>query len=382
MNSAKQPDGNILMNCPEGTVLERTGRSDIEIYEHDVPAFVERELEGIYECIYCTLARLRIYDPPAGASTYVARAEGRISAVFLFRQEKDEIKVLNQQIAISQEELRKFADAVFSRYTSARLISFYAINTKIDDFPFVCQQYSALEENVLRLPATADDYLASISANFRSTLRRAEKRTKKDFPSFRAEVVSTTDVGEDMVRNLISLAGARMAAKQKKAYIGEEHLGSIMRLIRTHGYVVAARVNGKVCGGSIWYCVGRRAFLHIIAHDPRFDQYMLGNQVLLAGVLHWIARGGRECWLMGGSRAHKAKFKTVPQYLDSMLIYRSRLQQLFHWRRASVAAAKRLMHRVRHQVREQAGRDSMSAPFFTMCLALGRSLKRLGRAKA
>src|SRR3954471_7627503 len=90
MNSAKQTCGNIEMNCTDGKPWERTGRSDTEFYENAIPEFVERELEALYECIYCSLARFRIYDPPVNVSTYVARLEGRISAVLLFRREKGE----------------------------------------------------------------------------------------------------------------------------------------------------------------------------------------------------------------------------------------------------------------------------------------------------
>lgn len=352
------------------------------IYENEIPSFVERQLEQLYECIYCTLARLNIHDRTANASTYVVRNGATIITVFLFRQDGDEIKVLNQQAAISEEEIRRFAGAVFSRYASARIISFYAVDTKLNDLPFPFQTYGALDENVLFPPATAEEFLASMSANFRGGIRRAERRIKKRFPSFRFEMFSTGDVSEDLVREIIRMAGARMAVKQKKAYISEDSLDNLMRLIRTHGHIGVATIDGKVCGGSVWYRVGGRSFLHIIAHDPEYDQYKLGNQTLLMGIVYWIGHGVRECWLMGGGVGHKSRFLAVPRSLESIIIYRSRLALLFHWRRASAATAKSLTYRVRQQVRLRANGGGALARFVRWCLKLGRSFKRLGHARA
>jgi hypothetical protein len=383
MEGAKETSGGVLENfAEENLVTEPRENSNITIHENEIPGFVERELEVLYESIYCTLARLRIYDQPLDVSTYVGRRGAAIKAVFLFRHDGDEIQVLNQQVTISEEDIREFAAAVFSRYQSARVISFYAIDTKLDRLPFPFQKYPEVDENVVFLPSSGEAYLASMSANFRTTVQRSERRTLKQFPTFRYQVFSKDEVDEEQVREIIRMARARMVVKQKKAYVGEEHLDNLMRLIRTHGYVGVATVDGKLCGGSVWYWVGRRNFLHIIAHDPQFDQYKLGNQTLLMGILYWIGRGGRECWLMGGSEAHKSKFRAVPRCLESVVVYRSREAFLHHWRRASAVATRRLVYRVGHGIRERAGGEGLEARFFMRCLEIGRSLKRLGLVRA
>src|SRR3954468_17357199 len=74
---------------------------DVSIYEKQVPDFVARELERLYEAVYCTVARFDIYGEAWEASTYVARAHGAVVCVILFRLERGVVKVINQQIAIS-----------------------------------------------------------------------------------------------------------------------------------------------------------------------------------------------------------------------------------------------------------------------------------------
>jgi hypothetical protein len=383
MESAKDTSGGALENlAEENSRCEQFQNPDITIYENEIPPFVERELEVLYESIYCTLARWRIYDRPLDVSTYVARRGEAIRAVFLFRHDNDDIQVLNQQVAISAEDIGEFAAAVFSRYQAARVISFYAIDTRLDRLAFPFQKYPALEENVVFLPASSEEYVASMSANFRSIVQRSERKILKQYPTFRFEVFEKDAVDEGLVREIIRMARARMVVKRKKAYVGEEHLESLMRLIRTHGYVGVATIDGKLCGGSVWYWVGRRNFLHLIAHDPKFDQYKLGNQTLLMAIRYWIGRGGRECWLMGGGEAHKSKFRAVSRCFESVVIYRSRDAFLHHWRRAAAIAVQRLMHRVHVGIRERAGGEGLEARFLLRCLALGRSLKRLGLVRA
>lgn len=367
-------------NCRALNKTAAAAQDNIIIYEDVVPEFVERELESLYESIYCTLARLRVYDSLAGVSTYVAWDGDAVRAIFLFRRDGDEIRVLNQQITVAGDELERFVRTVFSRYRSARLISFYAIDATFDKLPFVHQRYVALEENILQLPATAEQYMARMSGNFRSCLRRAEKKILRVHPSFNIRVLAPPQVTENVVREFIAFAGARMAVKRKQAYIGEHDVSKMMRMIRSHGFVVAATIDGELCGGGIWYSVGRRGFMHVNAHDPRFDPFMLGNQVLLCGILHWIRCGGRECWLMGGFGTHKAKFRAAAQYLQSLLIYRSRLGYLLHCRRAGSVAARIVLRRLEQQVRKKAAGDGAVARMFTLCLRLGRSLKRLGLA--
>jgi hypothetical protein len=354
---------------------------EVVIFEESIPDFAENALEVLYENIYSTLARLRIHEHPERASTYVAMEGGAIRSVILFRKEGREIRVLNQQVALEADEIALFCQTIFRRFKSVGIISFYAVETTLAGLPFPSLRYFSLEENVLRLPATEAAYFQGISANFRATLRRVEKRIKENFPSFDIRIVSKTEVTEELVRELIKLAGARMAAKQKGAYIGDDDVDNIMRLARTHGHFVAATVDGQLCAGSIWYSVGGRSFMHVIAHDPRFDEFKLGNLVQLKGILHWIAQGGRECWLMGGFQVHKAKFGAQPRHLHSIVLYRSRQQFLFDWRRVAKAKARNVVLRLRNEFRQRSGDGGWRARFYRACLSLGRLAKRNRQAK-
>lgn len=376
-------DRNSPVHCRTFTSHEHPmSRShEVIIYEDMIPDFAESALETLYESIYSTLARLRIHELGDRASTYAALESGTIRSVILFRKEGSEIRVLNQQIVLQAQEISLFCQTIFRRFSSVDVISFYAIDARLDGFAYQFLRYFSLEENILRLPATEAEYFQSMSPNFRGTLRRAERKIRNNFPSFDISILTKTEVTEQLVRELIKLAGARMAAKQKEAYIGVEDLESIMRLVRTHGHFVAATVEGKLCAGAIWYAVGRRSFMHVIAHDPRFDEFRLGNLIQLKGILDSIARGGRECWLMGGFSAHKAKFGAQPHHLDSIVVYRSRRQWLLDWRRVAKATARKCVRRLRSEFQQRSGVGGWRSRFYGACLSLGRLARRIQKAK-
>jgi hypothetical protein len=349
---------------------------DVSIYEGQVPAFVAGALETLYESVYCTLARFNIYGEAENASTYVARSRGRILCVILFRIEGNAVKVVNQQIAIGQDELREFARAIFAKYRSVSVISFYAIETRIERFPFPFQKFEALEENVLALPSTPAEYLASVSQAMMKKIKAGERKLEQEHPGFTFEVLSKTDVSETVLREIVALAGARMASKQQSAYIVEEQVGKILRLVHTYGFVSVLRIDGVTRAGNVFYGVGKRFFMHVIAHDPDYDKYMLGHMVQYLAACHCIELGGRECRLMGGGRESKSRFRAVPKYLESVDIFRSRAQLLLDLRRVSSGALRRLLRGARTNLRQLAGAGGRAGRIGAGFLGFGRVAKQ------
>lgn len=350
---------------------------DVAIYENEIPDFVERDLDRLYESVYCTMARFRIYGEAEGASTYVARAGNAVVCVLLFRIEGRVAKVINQQIALSAADLRGFSRAVFARYPQVQRISLYAIDTRLAQFPYPFQQFEALEENVLALPPTAEQYRAILSPNLHKRLQSAERKLKRDCPRYRFEVLAGTEVSEAMLRKIAGLAGARMAAKQQDAYIREADIASILGVVHAYGYAGVLTVDGEVRAGNVFYGVGQRYFMHIIAHDPDYDKYMLGHMVQYLAACHCIALGGRECCLMGGGRENKARFGARQMFLCSVDIYRSRTQRLLSMRRVWSAAAARWLHQARYDLGALAETDSFAGRIAARCVALARRARQL-----
>jgi hypothetical protein len=379
MDIAQETEGSRLEAGPAGERYRSAAGAEavtVSVYESAVPAFVGRELERLYESLYSTLLRLDIYDNLDQVCTYVEKTGGTISAVLLYQRADGVVRVLNQQIGLASATIARFCDVLFARYIGLRQISFYALRSKVERLPFPFQQFRALDENVLVLPATAQAYFASLSGTFRKNLRVADRRMRQKFPSFRYQVLSGAEVTEATLRDIIRMTGQRMAFKKKSAYIGVDETIRLLPLLRAYGTVGVATVDGRLCGANIWYRVGSHCFMHLIAHDPQYNAQMLGNYLVYLGLGDAIAQGGRECWLMGGGQANKARFGAVPRALASVVVYRSRLHYLVDWRRIAQRALREFLRERKKALAALAYGSSPAARAARTGLSLWRAIQR------
>ncbi len=313
--------------------LKRLTKSEeitISFYENQIPPFVEAEMERLYENIYTSLSRFRIYGEMENASTYVVRKGDKVITLFLFRREQDEVKVLNKQITIDEAEILRFTNATFAAFKSVKIISFLAIQTAMYRCPFPYQQCHFLEDIVVTLPATVEEYFSNLGKHMRRDVKYYRKKIERNFPSFHFQIYVKEEIKEQHIRDIIRLSGARMAVKNKAAYIHDEETERILRLVKMYGFVGVITIDGHICSGGISYCIGSRYFMHVVAHDPAYDNYRLGTLCNYLTICECIARGGTECRFMASSHQYKFDFLGVRIGFDYLAIYRSRAQFLLN----------------------------------------------------
>ena len=228
-----------------------TGDLTISLYEDTLPVFIEDELDQLYQSLNSSLLHYAVQRKAYAASTYVARRDGRPIAILLFTREKHRIRVINEMIDISNEELVRFSSYIFSTYTSVAVISFSLIGTEIGKLPFPCQQHDRSEDIVLTLPASPESYLESLSPKTRRNIRRYLRAIKQDYPSFYSQTTVGAKINEQHMLDLIELKRVNIGAKNLKFGLDEEELAWIVRQAKSTGLVTVAMIDGKVCGGSI-----------------------------------------------------------------------------------------------------------------------------------
>lgn len=300
------------------------------IYPNEIPPFVDATLERLYACVYCTLRRIEAYDSLAGVSTYVRKEGATITAVILFRIDAHVVSVINQQINLPAAKMLAFCDKLFRTFADVRVIRFYGIDATLDRFAFPFQQLQSIEENIIQLPASKEKYLASLRPQFVKQILTRAAKIAQDHPSFQLQTADRGDIQEQQVTDILALAKQRMAAKGREIYSEKVDRTALMKTLKKYGHVVMATIDGRICAGSIFFSVGKRHFHTYIAHNPEYDEYMLGNQMWLAAILYSIELRGEECWLMGGARLHKSRFKAKPFAFNSITVYRSRFHALLH----------------------------------------------------
>lgn len=307
-----------------GHPLGDSAVSSITLYDNEIPKFAKATLERLYENVYCTLPRIAAYETVKGISTYVRRVGEQIVAIILFRDLGSKIAVVNQQISLTQSEILSFCNAIFEKYRKAETISFYALDTRLEDFAFPFQQTGALEENIIYFSKTKETYLASIRPAFLKKLKKSAELIKADHPTYKISYFARTQIKKAHVEDVLELAKKRMISKGKQNYTDSIDIVPLMATLRSYGHLVVATIDDKVCAGSISCKVGQRNFHQVAAHDPAYDRYELGNQIWLAAILHSFDLNGSECWLMGGKSEQKSKFRARQHILNTIIVYRSR----------------------------------------------------------
>jgi hypothetical protein len=317
---------------------------EVSFYDNQVPDFAGDELERLYECVMTTAARFAIYDAAPGASTYVVREHGLVTALFLFRREARQVVVYNEQITLGRSELNRFADAVFARYPMVRRISFYAIAAPARGIRYPMLRRECLEDIRLALPASTDEYMARLGSHTRAAVRRYRRNLQRDFPSCRFQVYDGNEASAEQVAQIVTLNRARMSAKGKASYYTDAAVGQLVQLVRQYGVLCVATIDGRICGGAICMRVRSTYQLVVLAHDPRFDAYRLGRLCCCFSICHAIEQGGAR-YVFGWSR-YDYKFRLLGRLapLYRVVLYRSRQHMLLdaaHVLRVEAASARR-----------------------------------------
>ncbi|MFL6671701.1 MAG: GNAT family N-acetyltransferase [Massilia sp.] len=298
------------------------------IYESPLPASVEADLERLYQSVFASLVRVRSMGLEEQACAFVASLHGEATCVLLFRREANTVQVLNEAIALRAGDIERFASAVFAKYPSVQRISFPALRATIGKLPFPYQQFDWLEDIVLELPPTPDAYFAALGKNMRTSLKRYQKKISADFPGFRYAFYERGDAGEQDLAAIVALSSARISSKNQLPSHTGDKTRQLIRLVKECGVVLVATIDGRVCAGVICTRFGGNVFMHVVAHDPAYDDYRLGKVCCYLSICDAIARGAREYHFLSGRYEYKYRLLGEQRDFDRLVIYRSRLAVL------------------------------------------------------
>jgi len=297
-----------------------------------LPADLALALEHQYGNIFATLAYARTDGGAGPVLAYVARQGRRTLAILLFRRSGNAVRVLNHAVTLEHAEVARFVATVFSRWSEVTAVTFHAIGGAAGPLPWPQQRYNCLENIVLTLPSGQQAYLDSLGKNLRTSLQRYHRKLARERPALRFVVVERAAIGEPLIRQIIGLSMERMRAKRQRSLHTDTASAQLVALARSHGCVVVALQDGRVCAGVICSAVGGNYFMHVIAHAADFDAYRLGKLCCHEAIAAAIGRGGREFHFLWGRAGYKYRFGGVQRELDRLTVYRSAWSRLRHLR--------------------------------------------------
>ncbi|HJV87656.1 MAG TPA: GNAT family N-acetyltransferase [Noviherbaspirillum sp.] len=316
----------------------------IQCYDDQIPPFAEAAMLRLYGNLFSSLAHLRVYGRMQNISTYAVFDDGALVTVWLFRREKNHVQVVNEGMLLGDHEVSRFARHILATYPEVDIITFHAVQAMTQRLPLPHQHFNCLEDMVITLPPSADEYLASMGKATRSYIHRYMNKLKRDFPTFRFRVYETKNIDPAHIRAIIDFNRVRMADKGKVAVNDDER---IIQLAKECGMVCVMTIDGRVCAGTINYRAGDNFFLEVIGHNPEFNNYRLGTLCCFLTACECIARSGHEYHLLWGQDEYKMHLKATQRNLDDLVLYRSRLRMFGHPETLVRNVAARCLRRAR-----------------------------------
>jgi hypothetical protein len=301
----------------------------MRIHHGPLPQFVEAAVDRLYANVFASCARARSLGLADEVRAFVASRDGQVSCALLFRQQGAAVEVLAEAIALHPTDVHAFADTVFATCRGVRRIVFPSVKTRATRLPFPHQQFDCLEDIVLKLPDSAETYFAMLGKNMRTSLKRYQKKISADFPGFRYAFYEKGDICEQDVGAIVALSSARIASKNQAPTHTGDKTRQLIRLVKECGVVLVASIDGRVCAGVICTQVGGNVFMHVVAHDPAYDDYRIGKVCCYLSICDAIARGAGEYHFLWGRYEYKYRLLGVQRDYDRLVIYRSRAALVF-----------------------------------------------------
>jgi hypothetical protein len=313
----------------KGSQVSKSSESElhsISFYENEIPDFLVSELDELYENIHSSASKFHIDGRALNATTYVHRRETGITTILVFNQIGRRVEVINESIKLNEDDIQQFANAIFFRYPNVSFITFNAVQVFIEKLTYPHQCHTCLEDIVLNLPVSPTVYFNSLGKATRQYIGRYSKIAKRDFPSFQFKICPAEDLTDGLIRDVIEFSNARIASKDQISLHNEASTQRLIRLIQLHGFVGIILIDGRVCAGAICSKLGNSYFLHVLAHDPNYDNYRLGTICCYHTICDSIVGGGRKFHFLWGRFDYKFRLLGVQQDLQRVVVYRSRAQ--------------------------------------------------------
>lgn len=340
-----------------------------EFHTWPLPGYLWPALEKRSQSIFCTEPHLRIHASlTTDIEAWVQRCDGRIVALWLFRRQGRRARVINEVATVGVAEAEQFAAALFARYRELDVIELHALHLVHDPGhdadPVECKRSARLwqratisEDFVLELPATVDDWHASLSARTREKLRQCVRRAQRAEPAISFRLRHDADISERDVRAVLQMSRARMRSKGVSYGMNDSEERRLCALMRERGQLATIEVDGQVRAGLLCTLAGNDVYMHVIAHDPAFDELRLGYLCCVLCIEAAIAQRMQRFHFLWGWYDYKVRLGGKRQALEHALLWRSQLAACRHpwqfahqqWRTLRAALRERRNARLQAQ---------------------------------
>jgi hypothetical protein len=307
-----------------------TDRSS-EFISSPLPEWIWSDVERLYQSVFSS--RVMLEKPELiGTILYawVEKNEQQITDILLFRNDGCTTRVANEVIAFSSGVIERFSNAVFLNYPIIQFIRLHSIKLQSELKKIAAFKSEFSEDYVLTLPASKERWVASLSSRTRERLRMYVRQAKDTKNSISLSISQRGEIDESEVRYLLKLNQDRMQQKGKSYGISALEEDRICRELKIVGYLFLLKKKDQICAGLLCSVVGNDIYMHVLAHDTKYDALRLGWVCCYQAVEHLISENFQRIHFLWGHYDYKKKMGAKPIELYRVLIVRSLTKSLLH----------------------------------------------------
>ncbi len=323
-----------------------------EFHRWPLPGYVWPALERRYHSIFCSEPHLRVHGGlSAEIEAWVSRKGGQIAGLMLFEKQGTVARVLNEVFVPSGDELGEFAAAVFAHHPGLTAVQVRSagIEGRVPGFRALSAPMS--EDFVLALPSSSDAWLASLSAQTREKVRYHLRRTQRKQPGFCFRRLDSEQITDAQLRRVIDFNRARMQKKGRRFGMGDREEQGLRRVMRERGQLTLIDIDGEIRAGLLCTLAGKDLYMHVIAHDPDFDDLRLGFLCCALTIQDAIAQGLERFHFLWGQYDYKTRLGGTRVELRQWLLLRHPAAALLHPQRVLALVGARCKAALRARVR-------------------------------
>lgn len=193
--------------------------------------------------------------------------------------------------------------------------------------------------------------MSSLSAQSREKLRYHLRRTQRKQPGFRFRCVAAPHIDDIALRRVIDFNRARMQQKGRRFGMDAEEEALLCRMMHERGRLAMVEIDGELRAGLLCTRAGDDLYMHVIAHDPAFDDLRLGLLCCALAIQDAIAQGLRRFHFLWGRYDYKTRLGGQRALLSNVLLLRGMWAAPLHPRLLALQAmaAMRSWLRARRQ---------------------------------
>ena len=203
------------------------------------------------------------------------------------------IMVINQVFHISIENIENISQILFNELPKAKQIYFERLyEPKPKHSPKIIFEKTSNDVIILDVPNSMDSYFKSLGASTRKKINLMKNRIARDIPEFKVYFLENNDISFDQIEKIVSLNRNRMKTKGQKSLLNDVQCNALYQYasMSGFGFLCVCTVNDKIIGGTINGVIGEHAYMFVISHDVKYNQYSVGQIALIHATQYLIEK--------------------------------------------------------------------------------------------